>query len=446
VSSKLFSRVLGIGLVGLVALSSGTVAWAGPVTTKVVISRKTLKPGVTLVHSRITVRGVFGAQEVYKLTWKLGNRHVSLHSSLLGAYDTSSSWITDHRISHLASAGGPPGMVAAMTGDYSIYKNWSPTQSVTTGILVQDRRVFKVGRGTLAVGYKPNGRFVIGHPLARPLKLALPGGVSATVGAFNPPPSTLVGAVRNDQFAAYTHAGAQVTIPSDAIGVVVGSDVLLTELRGSDSYANPQGSNHRETVVAFRLTEPTADRRTVSMPVSAGACAAAACQPGEDVTVPAGGVLLLARNDPAKHPVAATALEQLALSASPSITTAIDDAGWGNVTDATGGKPMLVDDGRAVSSRPDSVDPWQWECGGGCWRPALVRAGNSGWMIVIGGRGGAGLTMPKFASVLADMGATDALGFDNNNSAELWRPGHRPITAYGYERLLPTATSLAYRG
>ena len=99
----------------------------------------------------------------------------------------------------------------------------------------------------------------------------------------------------------------------------------------------------------------------------------------------------------------------------------------------------------SISSRPDSIDPWQWACGGGCWRPALVRSGNSAWMILIGGRGGAGLTMPKFARVLADMGATDAMGFDNNNSAELWRPGHRPITGYGYERLLPTATTLSYR-
>ena len=133
-SSKLFSRVLGIGLVGLVVLSGSTAAWAGPVTTKKVISRKTLKPGVTLVHSRITVRGVFGAQEVYKLSWKFGNQHVSLHSSLLGAYDDSSTWITDHQISHLASAGGPPGMIAAMTGDYSIYQSWSPTRSTTSGI------------------------------------------------------------------------------------------------------------------------------------------------------------------------------------------------------------------------------------------------------------------------------------------------------------------------
>lgn len=444
-SSTFLSRVLGIGLVALAGLSSGTAAWAGPVTSRVVISRKTLKPGVVLVHSRIRVRGVFGAQEVYKLSWKLGNRHVSLHSSLLGAYDESSSWITDHQISRLASAGGPPGLVAAMTGDYSIYKSWSPVRSVTTGLLMQDRRVYRVGRGTLAVGYKPDGRFIMGHPLARPMKLALPGGLMATVGAFNPTPSALAGTIKNDQVAAYINAGVQVKIPANAVGVVADSDVLQTELRASESYTNPQGANRRETVVSYRMTEPTAERRPVSMPLSSSACAAVVCQPNEVVTVPNGGVLLLARND-TQNAVVAQAFGQLALAASPAIGTAIDDAGWGNVTDVTGGKPMLVDAGRAVSSRPDSIDPWQWDCGGGCWRPALVQAGNSGWMIVIGGSGGAGLTMPKFAGVLADMGAVNALGFDNNNSAELWRPGHRPITGYGYERLLPTATSLSYRG
>jgi hypothetical protein len=445
VSSKLFSRVLGIGLVGLVTLSGTTAAWAGPITTKRVISRKTLKPGVVLVHSRITVRGVFGAQEVYKLGWKLGNRHVSLHSSLLGAYDDSSTWITDHQISHLASAGGPAGMVAAMTGDYSIYKSWSPTRSVTSGVLVQDRRILRMGTGSLAVGYKPNGRFIFGTPKVRPMKLDLPGGASATVGAFNPAPSTLSSAIRSDQVAAYTHTGAQVRIPAGAIGVVLGSDVLATQLRGVGSYTNVQGTNRRETVVAFRFTDPDATRRPVSMPISGSACATSVCQPAEVVTIPAGAVLLLARTD-TPSPVAAPGLEQLATSPSQAVGTAVDDTGWSTVTDVTGGKPMLVNEGHAVSTRPASIDPWQWDCGGGCWRPALVRAGGSAWMILIGGKGGSGLTMPKFANVLADMGATNALGFDNNNSAELWRPGHTPITAYGYERLLPTATSLAYRG
>ena len=120
-SSKLFTRLVGIGLVGLVALSGTATAWAGPVTTKVLISRKALKPGLTLVHSRITVRGVFGAQEVYKLSWKIGNRHIGLHSSLLGAYDDGTAWITDHQISHLASGGGPVGMAPSLVRAWSGY-------------------------------------------------------------------------------------------------------------------------------------------------------------------------------------------------------------------------------------------------------------------------------------------------------------------------------------
>ncbi len=233
-SSKLLIRVGAIGFVALVALSGTAAAWAGPVTTKVLISRKTLKPGVTLVHSRITVRGVFGAQEVYKLAWKIGNPHVGLHSSLLGPYDDSSTWITDHGISHLASSGGPPGMIAAMTGDYSIYKSWSPTRSITSGILMQNRRVFRFGTGSLAVGYKPDGRFVFGHPILRPMKLEFPGGTSATVGAFNPAPATLAGgAIRSDQVAVYTHAGQTITVPAGAIGVALSSDALATGLRGT---------------------------------------------------------------------------------------------------------------------------------------------------------------------------------------------------------------------
>jgi hypothetical protein len=447
VSSKFFTRVVGIGLVGLVALSGTATAWANPVTTKRLISRKTLKPGLTLVHSRITVRGVFGAQEVYKLSWKIGNPHIGLHSSLLGAYDDGSTWITDHQISHLSSSGGPVGMVAAMTGDYSIYKSWSPTRSVTSGVLVQDRRVFRFGTGSLAVGYKPDGRFQFGHPIVRPVKLEFPGGTWATVGAFNPAPAALAGSIRNDQVAVYDHAGQTITVPVGAIGVVLSSDALTTELRGSQyGFKNAKGANRAETVVAYRVTEPTAERRTVSMPIAAPAtCATNVCQPTESVTIPAGGVLVLARTDTVSH-IAADGLQAEAALGTPAIDTAIDDAGWGNVTDLTGGKPMLVNAGHAIASRPDSVDPWQWDCGGGCWRPALVRSGGSAWMILIGGKGGSGLTMPKFADVLAALGATDAMGFDNNNSAELWRPGHKPITGYGYERLLPTATSLSYRG
>ena len=50
-------------------------------------------------------------------------------------------------------------MVAAMTGDYSIYKSWSPTRSTTSGILVQDRRDLPPRHG------KPGGRIQAQRPV-----------------------------------------------------------------------------------------------------------------------------------------------------------------------------------------------------------------------------------------------------------------------------------------
>lgn len=444
-SSRFMSRLVGSGLaVCAVVGAAPAAALAGPITSKVIVSSKTLKPGVLYTHSRITVRGAWGVQNVYKLSWPIGDHHVRLHSSLLGSYDPSSGLIMDHPISHLASAGGPAGMIAAMTGDYSVYVGWSPVTSRTSGMLVQNRQVFRVGDGGPAVGYQPNGRFIMGEPMVRPAKIELPG-VDVTVGAQNPGPVTLAG-IRRDQVAVYT-AGSHVTIPTGYVGVLLQSTALQTDLHGTSTYVNPAGAKRTETVVAFRLTEPTAALRTALMPiVQASGCATNVCQPGEALVVPAGKTLVVAETPTKSIPIAADALEKVAARSAPALVTTIDSAGWDTVTDVTAGKPELVHNGSAISSRPWFVDPWQWDCGGGCWRPALVRSGNRGWLIVMGGASGRGLTMPQFAGVLRGLGATDAMGFDNNNSAELWRPGHQPITGYGYERLLPTATTLAYRG
>jgi hypothetical protein len=54
--------------------------------------------------------------------------------------------------------------------------------------------------------------------------------------------------------------------------------------------------------------------------------------------------------------------------------------------------------------------------------------------------------MPQFAGVLRELGASDAISFDNNNSAELWRPGHQPLSGYRYQRPLSAATTLSYLG
>ena len=66
-------------------------------------------------------------------------------------------------------------------------------------------------------------------------------------------------------------------------------------------------------------------------------------------------------------------------------------------------------------------------------------------MKLIGLTGGVGSGKSTVADMLRQLGAQQAIGFDSNGSAEMYRPGARPYTAYGYERWLPTATTLRYR-
>ena len=108
-----------------------------------------------------------------------------------------------------------------------------------------------------------------------------------------------------------------------------------------------------------------------------------------------------------------------------------------------GGKPQLVNNGTAIAARPAFVDPWQWD--NPHWRPAVVKtATGQGWLVVAGGNRGVGIQATTWAKMLVQMGARDAMGFDNNSSTELYRPGVSPITAYGYERYIPSATFLSY--
>jgi len=131
------------------------------------------------------------------------------------------------------------------------------------------------------------------------------------------------------------------------------------------------------------------------------------------------------------------------------------EASWASVTDVMGGKPQLVTNGVAVSTRPAYVDTWQWTCGGGCWRTALgVTASGKSWFAVAGATWGGGVTMPVFARMLKQLGAVDAMGFDNNGSTELFRPlpnngtcngAGACVTGYGYERSVPLGTALYYQ-
>jgi len=125
----------------------------------------------------------------------------------------------------------------------------------------------------------------------------------------------------------------------------------------------------------------------------------------------------------------------------------LDDRGWGTAASIMDGKFQMVAGGVAQTHYPGWPDSWPWYCGGlasgGCVRTAVATAGTKGWMIVVTGQWGEGLTMPDFGRVLAQLGATSAMGFDANTHAEFWRRGGAPIDADGrYEPPVPATTTL----
>jgi hypothetical protein len=397
----------------------------GPITHLRVVSRSTLRPGVFFTHYRATVRGYSRAQEIYRISWAIGDSHVTLGSSLLGTYHPAAETVDVHPISSL---GAPAGLLAAINGDYSAYT--TRTAYRNSGMLVKNRRIYNFGWGGPGVGYLAAGDFKIGRPRAQPVKLQLPNRLTATIGAFGAPPAG------SDQVGVYDAGGTIVTVPKGYAAFTVDSTAFSTMLTGDRTLRNRTGNDRSEPVVAFAFAEPTTAGTTTTLPIVGSQPA------GAQVTVPASGTVLLAK----VGGIAEVGLSALAASANPVVDINGDAKGWNAVSDVMGGKPELVSGGVAISSRPTIVDSWQWTCGGGCWRPALMRTNSGrGSLILIGARGGSGLTMLTFARVLRQMGAEQALGFDNNGSAEMYRPGHRPYTGYGYERWLPTATTLRYR-
>jgi hypothetical protein len=397
----------------------------GPITRLRVVSRSALRPGVFFTHYRASVRGYGRAQEIYRISWAIGDTHVKLGSALLGTYHPAQETVDVHPVSSL---GAPAGLLAAINGDYSAYTTRSAYRN--SGMLVKNRRIYNFGWGGPGVGYLPAGDFEIGRPRAQPVKLKLPNRLTATIGAFGALPAA------SDQVGAYDTGGTVVTVPLGYVAYTIDSTAFRTMLRGDRTLTNRTGRDRPEPVAAFAFAEPSAAATTTSLPI------AGTQQAGAQVTVPENGAVLVAK----VGGIAEVGLSALAASASPVVDVNGDAKGWGSVSAVMGGKPELVSSGVAISSRPTSIDSWQWTCGGGCWRPALIRTNSGrGSLILIGARGGSGLTMLTFARVLRQLGAQEAIGFDSNGSAEMYRPGVRPYTAYGYERWLPTATTLRYR-
>ena len=83
--------------------------------------------------------------------------------------------------------------------------------------------------------------------------------------------------------------------------------------------------------------------------------------------------------------------------------------------------------------------------GYGCYRTAVGRNGNTGFLAIVGSTHGyGGLTTPDFARVLRSLGATQAMGFDANSAAEFTRNRKAPIANPDGGRIIPTATALRY--
>ena len=409
---------------------------SGPITSCSLVSAQSLHPGVALYHLRAAVSGTSRRQDLYQVVWNVGDPHVQLHTGILGSYDGSSIGLG--QISGWAGWGAPPGLVAALNGDF-FSETWN-ARGKPSGLLVRNRRVYAFGWGGPGVGYKPAGDMVMGKPRALPTTLALPG-IQATVGAWCPTTCSAkkLGALKGDQVAVYTDTGSRITIPAGYAGYVITSNALRTVLTGSRTVTNRQGIDRPETVVAFRFDDPAAAARTESMPIAKpSACPTGTCAAGKSVLIPAGGVLALAALG---HP-AAHGLTSLAGHAAVVSITA-DDAGWDQVSDVMGGKPQYVRNGMALATRPSYVDDWQWSYRH--WRPAVVRARHGqGWLIVCGASDGSGIYGSTWGRMLVQLGAKNAMGFDNNSSTELYRPGANPVTAYGFERSIVSATALTY--
>jgi hypothetical protein len=418
---------------------------AGPVKKVQRVSRTSLKPGVVLVHERLSVRGYSQRQDLWRVIWKVGNPHLRLHAELRGNYRASDHSIQVSGIADWARRDATPGLVAAMTGDFSTPTSWWGDRFNVSGLLVSDRHVYSYGWGGPGVGYLPSGDFVMGTPRAIPTLLALPGGRTATIGLWDARASALAG-LHADQVAVDTLGGSTVTVPDGYVAVSTASPALRSALRGSAARTNVHGLGKRETVTGFSIADPKAPLAHPAMALAApAACGGGAlCAGPTSIRVPRGGAVVIAREAPA---LAGKGLAAVAARPTPALTAAVTGPTWAAADDISGGKPQLVRRGSPVSTRPDYVDPWQWRCAGGCWRTAIARsASGSAWMAVTGAPGGYGMTMPSFAAVLSQLGARDAMGFDANGSAELYRPGARPITGFGWERPLPSLTALAYRG
>jgi Phosphodiester glycosidase len=418
---------------------------------------KTLKrgkdgwPGITINHLRLHMRPGDGpAQNLYRVRWRLGDPHVHVSVAALGAIAGDGS-IRPTAISRWAAAGNAPsGFAAALNGDF-----FDVRTNVPDGVLVHNRHVLELGSQEPAVGFH-GGSMIMGTTRISPVKLEFPGGGTATVGAFIHPTQALgpqLAALRGDQVAVVDRRTAPVTVPAGYLGVVVGDESTPTPfpdmLTGSAVLANGSGGKQPETMVSFRFRDTVTADRTLALPLTSGVCGGHVCQPGTQVTLVPGESLLLALSGSSR--IAASGLQALAARPDPAVPVTLDDAGWANVTDAIGGKPQLVRNGVVTYPTPwfnppmMSSDGWQWEHQH--YRPAVVQTRTGyGELVMTGGPFEVGVYGWTWGRMLQQLGAQNAIGFDNNSSTEIFTlSGGTHTYWHGYQRPIVDATAVSYR-
>jgi hypothetical protein len=436
-----------LGIVTIAAASPATAAVTrsvavGTLTSKTLVSTRTLRPGVVLLHYQARVSGL-PTQQVYAVRWKLGNTHVRLRARMLGAYHSRTMAIDIHQISRYAHSTAPSRLPAMLNGDFFRYAG-SGSSAITTSMFAADRRIYNFGRpkfgGGPAVGFSKSGNMVMGMPFGLPTRLLLPDGRSATVRTWNavPPPTP------TDQVAVFTHVGSSVPIPSGYSAVVVHDSPFRRAFVGTKHWVNQAGRGVNETVRSFYIHSSGTSATIETSPISTP-------PPGAtSVTVPnRGSVLLFASTG-----VAGKGFLGLLGQTTPTVGITVNDPAWNDVTDIMGGKPQVVRHGVPLSTRPSYVTADQWSAEQ--WRPALATKNGYGMMIAIGAsRGRISTTTPQFGHILAQLGVKDAMQFDNRSSTELFASTFSAgtcSTRFGacytqysrYERTIPVATGLYY--
>ncbi len=428
--------LLAIPLVGLVATPGA--AGLGVLKKLSLVSRRRLAPGVYLTHWHATVSGVGDVQDVYRVSWPLGDSHVGVHAAMMGALQTGGG-IAARPISRWAALAHPRGLKAAMNGDFFSASGW--VAATPSGMLVRGRQLIQAGwggnGGAPSVGFEPAGRMVFGRPVPFPVKFLLPGGSAATVSGYDSAPT------QSDQVGVYNKAGSTVGVTSGYTAVIARTS-LSTAFVGQARYTNPQGLDRSEPVAAFGLEQ--FGGRPVSQTVKLTAVSTTS------VRVPAGSSVLIMKSSG----MAATGFRAALARSSQSATLLTTSTTWAKVTDVISGKPLVVKNGQALTQKPSYVTDDQWYPEQ--LRPAIASTATQGWMITIGsvnGAHGQSLTGVQFGRVLQALGARTALQFDNRHSTELYLPsptngqcsasaGTCHTIAPGYERAIPDAVDLTY--